>query len=75
MTPNAIPPIEPDPNAEHPDDEETVICPWCSGNGCGSCHGLGEVSRPLRAGEDDGWSPPDDNDYRETSLDEMRVVD
>lgn len=25
-----------------------MICPWCSGTGCGSCHGTGETRSRYR---------------------------
>lgn len=44
---------------------EQAPCPWCSGTGCGSCGGTGEVAVRLD-GEpvdpDAGWSPPDEDD-------------
>jgi len=32
-------------DAQEGEDEEPAVCPWCSGQGCGSCGGTGEVYR------------------------------
>lgn len=43
-----------------------MICPWCDGTGCGSCHGTGETAArfPWRCPECDanGVDPEGDDD-------------